>query len=182
VVRAAALVAGGDPDRARDLAAPVAGAAGTPGPISLEAWLVLATVAARRADVEEARMALRHALRVAMPESQRRAVQQVWSDLRRVLRDDDELAAQYRVLQGAAHGDRSRPDAAAETIVVFEPLSKRETEVLQGMAAMLPTEEIAASLYVSVNTVKTHVRSILRKLSASRRNEAVRRARSLGLL
>jgi LuxR family maltose regulon positive regulatory protein len=50
------------------------------------------------------------------------------------------------------------------------------------MAAMLPTEEIAASLYVSVNTVKTHVRSILRKLSASRRNEAVRRARALGLL
>jgi LuxR family maltose regulon positive regulatory protein len=50
------------------------------------------------------------------------------------------------------------------------------------MAALLPTEEIAASLYVSVNTVKTHVRSILRKLSAARRNEAVRRARSLGLI
>ena len=33
------------------------------------------------------------------------------------------------------------------------------------MAAMLPTEEIAATMYVSVNTVKTHVRSILRKLS-----------------
>jgi LuxR family maltose regulon positive regulatory protein len=47
---------------------------------------------------------------------------------------------------------------------------------------MLPTEEIAATLYVSVNTVKTHVRSILRKLSASRRNEAIRRARTLGLI
>jgi LuxR family maltose regulon positive regulatory protein len=55
-------------------------------------------------------------------------------------------------------------------------------EVLGGMAAMLPTEEIAASMYVSVNTVKTHVRSILRKLCASRRNEAVRRARALGLI
>ena len=55
-------------------------------------------------------------------------------------------------------------------------------EVLQGMAVMMPTEQIAATLYVSVNTVKTHIRSILRKLSASRRNEAVRRARSLGLL
>jgi LuxR family maltose regulon positive regulatory protein len=55
-------------------------------------------------------------------------------------------------------------------------------EVLHSMAGMLPTEEIAATLYVSVNTVKTHVRSILRKLSASRRNEAVRRARSLGLI
>jgi LuxR family maltose regulon positive regulatory protein len=95
-----------------------------------------------------------------------------------VLRDDDELATQYKQLQGAAHA----APAAAATVLVFEALSKREMEVLEGMAAMLPTEEIAASLYVSVNTVKTHVRSILRKLSASRRNEAVRRARSLGLI
>ena len=43
-------------------------------------------------------------------------------------------------------------------------------------------QEIADSLGVSINTVKTHVRSILRKLSASRRNEAVRRARALGLI
>ena len=50
------------------------------------------------------------------------------------------------------------------------------------MAGMLPTEEIAATLYVSVNTVKTHVRSSLLKLCASRRNEAVRRARALGLI
>jgi LuxR family maltose regulon positive regulatory protein len=47
---------------------------------------------------------------------------------------------------------------------------------------MLGTEEIAAQMFVSINTVKKHVRSILRKLSASRRNEAVRRARSLGLI
>src|SRR5688572_681678 len=38
-------------------------------------------------------------------------------------------------------------------------------EILHAMAAMLPTEEIAASMFVSVNTVKTHVRSILPKLS-----------------
>jgi len=132
--------------------------------------------------VDEARGALRQALRAAAPESQRRAVQQVWADLRRVLRDDDELATQYRQLQGAAHATPTTAAAADTGVVVFEALSKREMEVLDGMAAMLPTEEIAATLYVSVNTVKTHVRSILRKLSASRRNEAVRRARSLGLL
>ena len=178
VVRAAALAAAGQAEQAWALVEPVAGAAGVAGPVNLEAWLVLATVAARRGEVDEARGALRQALRAAAPESQRRAVQQVWSDLRRVLRDDDELATQYRQLQGAAHATPT-----AETgVVVFEALSKREMEVLEGMAAMLPTEEIAATLYVSVNTVKTHVRSILRKLSASRRNEAVRRARSLGLL
>jgi LuxR family maltose regulon positive regulatory protein len=178
VVRAAALAAAGQVDQAWQLVEPVAGATGVAGPVSLEAWLVLASVAARRGDVDDARGALRQALRAAAPESQRRAVQQVWADLRRVLRDDDELAVQYRQLLGAPHAA-----PAAETgVVVFEALSKREMEVLEGMAAMLPTEEIAATLYVSVNTVKTHVRSILRKLSASRRNEAVRRARSLGLL
>jgi LuxR family maltose regulon positive regulatory protein len=37
-------------------------------------------------------------------------------------------------------------------------------------------------MFVSVNTVRTHVRNILRKLDASRRNEAVRRARELGII
>ena len=37
-------------------------------------------------------------------------------------------------------------------------------------------------MFISVNTVRTHVRSILRKLAVSRRNEAVRRARALSLL
>jgi len=112
-------------------------------------------------------------------------VQQVWAELRRVLRDDPELARQYRTLSGrggptgtASHGST----ADAPDVLIIEPLSKRELEVLRGMDAMLPTEEIAASMYVSINTVKTHVRSILRKLSASRRNEAVRRARALGLI
>lgn len=54
--------------------------------------------------------------------------------------------------------------------------------MLEGLAAMSPTEKIAASLFVSANTVKTHVRSFLRKLSASRRSEAVRRAHALGWL
>jgi LuxR family maltose regulon positive regulatory protein len=179
VVRAVALAASGETEQARRLVEPMAGAAGVASPVSLEAWLVLASVAARRGEVDEARGALRQALRAASPESQRRAVQQVWADLRRVLRDDDELALQYKQLQGAAHASQA---AAGDNIVVLEALSKREMEVLEGMAAMLPTEEIAATLYVSVNTVKTHVRSILRKLSASRRNEAVRRARSLGLI
>jgi LuxR family maltose regulon positive regulatory protein len=127
---------------------------------------------------------LRHALRHAAPEAQRRAVQQVWAQLRRVLRNDDGLIEQYRGLQGitASTNGHGTPHAESEHIIITESLSRREMDVLEGMASMLPTEEIAATLYVSVNTVKTHVRSILRKLSASRRNEAVRRARSLGLI
>ena len=66
--------------------------------------------------------------------------------------------------------------------VLVQPLTDREREVLGHLDALLPTRQIAAEMFVSVNTVKTHVRAILRKLSAKRRHEAVRRARELGLL
>ena len=74
------------------------------------------------------------------------------------------------------------PAGSAETEVIIQPLTKREAEVLAYLDQLLPTEEIAARMFLSVNTIKTHVRAILRKLAAERRNEAVRRARELGLL
>ncbi|MCY1136858.1 LuxR C-terminal-related transcriptional regulator [Actinoplanes sp. Pm04-4] len=174
VTRAALLMAQGESGPAQDIATAVTRACGVPRPVVLEAWLLLAMLA-EGADDAAAREALRRALTVAAPESYRRPVHQVWNELRRLLRDEERSAVQQRVLSGAAG------PAVAEPIVV-EALSRRELDVLRGMAEMLPTEEIAASMYVSVNTVKTHVRNILRKLSASRRNEAVRRARSLKLI
>ncbi|MEU5633424.1 LuxR C-terminal-related transcriptional regulator [Streptomyces rishiriensis] len=65
---------------------------------------------------------------------------------------------------------------------VVEELTGRERDVLSRLALTMSTQEIAADLYLSVNTVKTHLKSAYRKLSVSRRNEAVRRARDLGLL
>jgi LuxR family maltose regulon positive regulatory protein len=66
--------------------------------------------------------------------------------------------------------------------VVIEQLTAKETEVLSYLAQLLTTDEIASTMFVSVNTIRTHVRNILRKLSVSRRNEAIRRARDLGIL
>jgi LuxR family maltose regulon positive regulatory protein len=61
-------------------------------------------------------------------------------------------------------------------------LTEKEQEVLGHLASLLSTDEIARKMFVLVNTVKSHVRGILRKLSAARRNEAIRRARDLGLI
>jgi LuxR family transcriptional regulator, maltose regulon positive regulatory protein len=63
-----------------------------------------------------------------------------------------------------------------------EQLSGRELEVLRHVSRMLSTAEIAEEMYLSVNTVKSHLKSIFRKLGVSHRREAVRRARQLALL
>lgn len=61
-------------------------------------------------------------------------------------------------------------------------LSPRERQVLVKVAAGATTAEIATALVISKNTVKTHIRRILKKLDASNRTEAVARATALGLL
>jgi LuxR family maltose regulon positive regulatory protein len=63
-----------------------------------------------------------------------------------------------------------------------EPLSDRERDVLRLLPTLLRSTEIAGELFVSVNTVKTHVRSIYRKLGVSSRREAVARGRELRLI
>jgi LuxR family transcriptional regulator, maltose regulon positive regulatory protein len=182
VVRAALLLAGGEPDRADRLARSIADGCRATAPVLVDAWLLLAMRAAAANDVDGARESLRRALRAAGPEALRRVLHHAWTQLRRVLREDEDLIAQYQALGTHAESSPGAVEPRDTDPAMVESLSPRELEVLRGMAAMLPTEEIAASMFVSINTVKTHVRSILRKLSASRRNEAVRRARSLDLL
>jgi LuxR family maltose regulon positive regulatory protein len=59
-----------------------------------------------------------------------------------------------------------------------EPLTERELEILRLLQGSLSLSEIARELYISPNTVKTHAKSVYRKLHASSRAEAVRIARS----
>jgi len=63
-----------------------------------------------------------------------------------------------------------------------EPLSHAEARVLRYLPTKLSAPEIAGELYLSVNTVKTHMRHLYDKLGAHRRHEAVEQARALGLL
>jgi LuxR family maltose regulon positive regulatory protein len=63
-----------------------------------------------------------------------------------------------------------------------EPLSHAEARVLHYLPTKLSAPEIADEMYLSVNTVKTHMRHLYDKLGAHRRHEAVEQARALGLL
>ena len=63
-----------------------------------------------------------------------------------------------------------------------EPLSQRELEVLQLVAQGLSNHEIGERLFLALDTVKGHNRSIYAKLQVQRRTEAIARARELGLL
>ena len=63
-----------------------------------------------------------------------------------------------------------------------EPLTQSEARVLRYLPTHMSAPEIAAELYLSANTVKTHLRHLYRKLGAHSRHEAVKRARAIGLL
>jgi ATP/maltotriose-dependent transcriptional regulator MalT len=77
-----------------------------------------------------------------------------------------------------AFGDR----AAAEQSLGHALDLARTDRVLRYLSTDLSTREIAGELYLSVHTIKTHVKHLYTKLDAHSRREAVRRARELGLL
>jgi LuxR family maltose regulon positive regulatory protein len=76
---------------------------------------------------------------------------------------------------------RNGPDAVPAGSAM-PPLTDRELTVLRYLQGTLSHVEIAALLYISVNTVKTHVKNIYAKLGATRRKDAIRRGRELRLL
>jgi LuxR family maltose regulon positive regulatory protein len=161
---------------------------GVPVDVQVDAWLVKAQARLVAADRDQAVTALRRGVRLARPESLRRPFRDAARDVRRMLRTEGSLApaatwlrspgppAPPKLLPVALDGDGTTAP------IIVDALSGRETEVLRHLADLLTTEEVAATMFVSVNTVKSHIRSILRKLSVSRRNEAIRRARELQLI
>lgn len=82
-----------------------------------------------------------------------------------------EVTSRVMKAVGSSHG--IPPDIA---------LSKREMDVLKCLARGMTSSQIASVLFISENTVKTHVRHILEKLEASNRAEAVSRAIQLGII
>ncbi|MEL6779771.1 MAG: response regulator transcription factor [Cyanobacteria bacterium J06597_16] len=73
-------------------------------------------------------------------------------------------------------------DAEYEQIIEAYPLTARELEILECIVAGCSNAQIAEQLFVTVGTVKTHVRNILNKLGASDRTQAAVRALRSGLI
>ncbi|MEJ2208084.1 MAG: LuxR C-terminal-related transcriptional regulator [Anaerolineae bacterium] len=90
------------------------------------------------------------------------------------------LLAAFPLAQ-AEKPEAARPRRASGTALV-EPLSERELEVLELVAQGLTNREIAARLFLSVNTVKAHTRNLYAKLDVHSRTQAAARAQDLGLL
>jgi LuxR family maltose regulon positive regulatory protein len=74
------------------------------------------------------------------------------------------------------------PVRARKAQTLVEPLSAREVTVLRYLCSRLTYREIAAALYVSLNTLKSHVRSVYRKLGVESRADAVEAGRRSGLI
>jgi LuxR family maltose regulon positive regulatory protein len=161
--------------------------------VQVEGLIGLAELALGDRDPARAEELLERALRIASTEHLRRPFKEASDDVRAFL-ETSGLTGRNRWL--GATGATEAADRAAGLVplpprgahdglhpsAIVIPLTPKESEVLGYLAELLTTEEIAATMYVSVNTIRSHVRSILRKLGVGRRNEAVRLAWELRLL
>ena len=189
---ARAHLAGGDVDRCADEVAALLRRGDLMLGVRVEAWLLRAEAALAGRDRKVAEHAADRALRTATDERLLRPVLEAPAAAAgaapRSATRPGRVAPRHRCGPRPPAGRRqsgASPPLPAPTPgrpVVVEPLTAREQEVLGYLSALLSTEEIAGLMFVSVNTVKSHVRGILRKLGAPRRNEAIRRARELQLV
>jgi LuxR family maltose regulon positive regulatory protein len=164
----------------------------------IEILILHALTLQAQGDVTGAIAVLERALALAAPEGYVRAFADEGVPMATLLRDvglgAPQPAAQYarRLLEAfppdeaasaAPAAGQRHADTPASTIQhLAEPLTERELEVLRLLAAGRSNQMIAEELIVAVGTVKRHVNSILGKLQAQSRLEAVARARDLGLV
>ncbi|HYI58388.1 MAG TPA: LuxR C-terminal-related transcriptional regulator [Microlunatus sp.] len=161
--------------------------ASAPLPAAVRVWAFGAQLAAEDGDDDRARRLIQRALRAAEREDLRLVLATVGPWLSAYLDHHPDLARQHRSLLASmrAAGRTSAPKTPARrriaTQALADPLTDREIEVLEWLAQLCTTEEIGVRLFVSPNTVKTHIKSLFLKLAVNRRSDAVRRGRDLGL-
>jgi len=175
-----AIILDGNLQAAEKLVAPLRDLAIDRG-AQVEGWLVTAVVADLSREDHRARAALQRAIALAEPEGFRRPFtlfdrERMSRLLTRAVSLDPARSNFANQILADLSEESGRPGAA-----LAEPLTDRELMVLEHLPAMSSNAEIAEEMYVSVNTVKAHLKSLYRKLEVTSRRGAVHRARELNL-
>ncbi|RFU22019.1 LuxR C-terminal-related transcriptional regulator [Geodermatophilus marinus] len=198
VLRALPLLERSRYEQARAAVAPaLSGArATTVTTVEVTAWLVEAVATAHAGMSEAAHRAVLRALAIAGPRRVMRPFYDLGPRLRELLLATIGRAgpaepflaellgawAAARRWQDRVQGTApSAGEGARDGRGLRSPLTAREVELLHDLPSMLTVEEIAAQHVVSVNTVKTHLRSLYRKLGVTTRRDAVAAARRMYL-
>ena len=127
---------------------------------------------------------LGHALVRAAPEGLRSPFFDLLADHPAVMRryvDEGGVETPFVIDLINRHDRAARAGTGSATASALA-LTDRELTILRYLASTLSNTEIAAELFLSINTVKTHQRTIYRKLNVGDRRAAVHRARELGLI
>jgi LuxR family transcriptional regulator, maltose regulon positive regulatory protein len=154
-------------------------------PISrTEAWAVDAIARDAIHDEPSAMRAIERALDLAEPRGYTNAILRHGAPVRSLLRRRIASGTAHRAFAGDLLSVLEREPATRRSHgdPLLDPLSERELTVLRFLPTMMSNAEIAGEMFVSVNTVKTHLKHIYRKLDVSERRDAVRRGRELHLL
>jgi LuxR family maltose regulon positive regulatory protein len=171
----------GQPRAAETLLRRVVGDGDTDLATATEAWLGLVQVAEQRRLDSAAAEALARAIELAEPQRVRLPFLVLGDRLAVLVRQQQELVRGGSEF-AADLAARLGLDTGAPVTPLAEPLTDRELSVLRYLPTMRSNSEIGCDLYVSVNTVKAHLKALYRKLGVANRREAVRRARDLGLI
>jgi LuxR family maltose regulon positive regulatory protein len=176
----------GDPSAARALLAPhLENGGDAPVSVRAEAWLLDALALDALAEPDNAATSLERSLDLAEPAGLSRLIVEHGNRVRPLLHRHVRHGTAHpamvgEVLETIEH--RGGEGSPAVAVLLAEPLSEREQAILRYLPTMMSNHEIAGELFVSVNTVKTHLKAIYRKLDASGRRDAVQRGRDLGLM
>jgi LuxR family maltose regulon positive regulatory protein len=135
-----------------------------------------------RRDLSPALESLARAIAISEPEGYLRVFLDEGAPMTALLQDAARRAPTrgYVAALQAASATVARPGSTSQRLI--EPLSERELEILRLLATELSGPAIAGHLVVSLNTVRTHTKSVFAKLGVNSRRAAVRRGEELGLL
>jgi LuxR family transcriptional regulator, maltose regulon positive regulatory protein len=151
--------------------------------VPAEAWLLDALASDALADRDRAAASLERALTLAEQEGLRRSFLDAGAPARSLLaRYRQRIPTSWSYLDELLQASAELARGAVPPSTLVEQLTERERAVLRYLPSLMTYEEIASDLYVSPNTVKSHVHAVFRKLGVTGRRQAVRSARELRLL